>query len=156
MTACGASQAAPGWRRRGRSTGGSVEGVQTPRRAAGGQPPTEWFTRLTARGAVQTRLISLVVGLIAFYVYWRTVAVSIAWGDSPELTAAAFQAGVPHPTGYPLYMLLGHAFIKLLPFGSVAYRMNLLSALAAAAAIALTYRLFWQASRSRLASGIAA
>src|SRR5215211_5880502 len=102
------------------------------------------------------RVIALLVGLIAFYVYWRTVAVSIAWGDSPELTAAAFQAGVPHPTGYPLYMLLGHAFLKLFPCGSVAYRMNFLSALAAAGAIALAYRFFYQVSRARLASGIAA
>jgi hypothetical protein len=45
------------------------------------------------------------------------------------------QLGVPHPTGYPLYVLLGKAF-SLLPIGSVAYRANLLSAVAAAGAAA--------------------
>jgi 4-amino-4-deoxy-L-arabinose transferase-like glycosyltransferase len=120
------------------------------------RPSTAWLRWLNASGAVRTRLISLMVGLIAFYVYWRTLAVSIAWGDSPELTAAAYQAGVPHPTGYPLYMLLGYAVTHALPFGSVAFRMNLLSALAAAAAVALLYRLGWQITRSRLAAVLTA
>src|SRR5207237_1167517 len=48
---------------------------------------------------------------------------------------------VPHPTGYPLYMLLGHAAIRLLPWGDAAYRMNLLSAICAAAAVAVAHRL---------------
>jgi 4-amino-4-deoxy-L-arabinose transferase-like glycosyltransferase len=92
------------------------------------------------------------VGLIAFGVYARTAGISIAWGDSPELTAAAANAGVPHPTGYPLYMILGHAFIRLVPFGSVALKMNLLSAIFAALAVALSYRLMVQITRSRAAS----
>lgn len=41
--------------------------------------------------------------------------------------------GIPHPTGYPLYVLLGKAF-SLLPVGSLAIRAELLSAVAAAMA----------------------
>ena len=44
------------------------------------------------------------------------------------------QLGILHPTGYPLYTLLVKAF-TLLPFGSVAWRANLFSAVAAAAAV---------------------
>jgi hypothetical protein len=43
------------------------------------------------------------------------------------------QLGIPHPTGYPLYVLVGKAF-SLLPVGSLAFRAELLSATAAAAA----------------------
>src|SRR5436190_6124701 len=39
-----------------------------------------------------------------------------------------------HPTGYPLFVLLGKLF-TLIPAGSVAWRMNLLSATAAAAVV---------------------
>ncbi len=84
-------------------------------------------------------LIAVGCGAAALAVYLRTLAASIAWGDSPELTAAAFQAGVPHPTGYPLYMLLAHAWITLLPIGSVAQRMNALSAVSGAAGVAVLY-----------------
>jgi hypothetical protein len=42
--------------------------------------------------------------------------------------------GILHPTGYPLYTLLVKAF-TLFPLGSVAWRANLFSAVAAAAAV---------------------
>jgi hypothetical protein len=95
-------------------------------------------------------------GLTAFLVYLRTLAPSIVWGDSPELTTAAFCAGVPHPTGYPLYMLLAHAFLRCCPFGSPAYRMNLLTALSAGMAVALVYPLSLSVTRSRRASVVVA
>lgn len=96
------------------------------------------------------------LGLAAFVVYFRTLAVSIVWGDSPELTAAASNAGIPHPTGYPLYMMLAHAFMRLVPVGSIAYRMNLLAALSAGAAVALIYLLLRRVSGARWASGVTA
>src|SRR4051812_36731846 len=87
------------------------------------QPPD----LLAPGGRSRDAFAALLLGLAALLVYARTLYPEIAWGDSPELTAAAYQAGVPHPTGYPLYMLLGHLFVRLCPLGSVAYRMNLLS-----------------------------
>src|SRR5205823_10700661 len=60
-----------------------------------------------------------------------------------------------HPTGYPLYMLLSHAFLKLFPFGSIAYRMNLLSAICGAGAVALIFLLMRRFTHSRLAGLIA-
>src|SRR5438094_3172578 len=46
--------------------------------------------------------------------------------------------GVPNPTGYPLYVLLGKLF-TLLPVGDVAYRVNLSSAVYMAGAAGVTY-----------------
>lgn len=55
------------------------------------------------------------------------------WGDTPELAACAWILGVPHPTGYPLYMLLTHLF-QALPFGTVVFRAHFFSAVCSAIA----------------------
>jgi hypothetical protein len=60
--------------------------------------------------------------------------------DSLEFQLVTYQLGIPHPTGYPLYVLLGKLF-TLLPVGNVAYRVNLMSAFFGAATNALLYLL---------------
>lgn len=58
--------------------------------------------------------------------------------DSPMLQAAVPVLGVGHPTGYPTYMMLTHLFTYL-PFGDVAYRVNLASAVYGVMAGAAVY-----------------
>ncbi|MBI5942779.1 MAG: DUF2723 domain-containing protein [Chloroflexi bacterium] len=53
------------------------------------------------------------------------------------ITAAA-TGGLAHPTGYPLYLILARGF-QLIPIGSLAFRTNLLSAVAAVLAALLIY-----------------
>jgi hypothetical protein len=73
--------------------------------------------------------------LLALYV--ATLAPTVVGGDSGELTAAAVTGGVPHPPGYPVFALLARLFAAL-PFGPcIAWRVNLLSAVSAAAAAGL-------------------
>ena len=60
------------------------------------------------------------------------------WRDTGEMTMAAATLGVAHPTGYPLYVLLGR-LASMVPLGNPAYRLNLLSAVAGAAACALLF-----------------
>ena len=75
------------------------------------------------------------VGLL----YLRTLAPGALGGDPGELQFVPAILGLPHPTGTPLYVLLGKAW-SLLPLGPpVAWRMNLLAAVSAALAVALTY-----------------
>ena len=82
----------------------------------------------------------LIAGLVAFIVYVYTLAPTITWRnegtDSGDLATAVAVGGVPHPPGYPTYLILGEAF-KLLPFGDIAYRLNLLSAACAALTVAV-------------------
>jgi hypothetical protein len=73
-------------------------------------------------------LLFCCVGLFSFLVYYGTLYPTVAGGDSGELVVSAFQLGITHPPGYPLWTLLGHLF-SLLPFKSVAWRLNLSSAL---------------------------
>lgn len=70
--------------------------------------------------------------LAIFLVYLAGTCRTIYVGDSGELVAAAATLGIPHPSGYPLYVLLGKLWTLLVPFGSIAWRMSLLSAVIAA------------------------
>jgi hypothetical protein len=76
----------------------------------------------------------------AFCLYIVTLAPSVVtiFDDSLEFQLAPYLLAIPHPTGYPLYALLGWLFTRL-PIGDVAYRMNLLSAAAAALTVGLAY-----------------
>jgi hypothetical protein len=80
--------------------------------------------------------------LFVFFIYFSTLAPSITWrhdgADGGDLIAAAYTLGIPHPTGYPLYVLLAKLF-TFLPWGEIAYRVNLMSAFFAAATVPLVY-----------------
>ena len=82
------------------------------------------------------------LGASLLFVYLRTLAPGLTWAnhgsDGGDLITAAFTAGVPHPTGYPLYLILAGLF-QSLPLGSLAFRTNLMSALAASLAAVLVY-----------------
>jgi hypothetical protein len=81
------------------------------------------------------------IGAITFALYLRTLAPDMLSGDTGEFQFAAWRLGLAHPTGYPLYLMLGwlwqHAFAL---FGvSPAWSLNAMSALAAAVGAALLY-----------------
>lgn len=79
--------------------------------------------------------LGVFVTLLALYVV--SLAPTVVGGDSGELTAAAVTGGVPHPPGYPVFALLARLFAAL-PLGpSIAWRVNLLSAVSTAAAAGL-------------------
>jgi hypothetical protein len=72
--------------------------------------------------------------LIAFAIYAWLAAPGMYWLDSEELGSAVVRLGVPHPTGFPLLCLLGQV-ASWIPFGELAFRVHLLSALGAAVAV---------------------
>lgn len=80
---------------------------------------------------------SFVSGLLALCIYFYTLAPTVTGEDSGELITAAYYFGVPHPPGYPLWTLLCGAWLHLIPFGDVAWRANLFSAVCTAVAVAL-------------------
>jgi hypothetical protein len=94
----------------------------------------------------------LAVAAPALVVYLLTLAPTITTGDSGELVAAAATLSLAHPTGYPLYLLLGHGFIALFGFLSPAVAMNLFSAVAAAATCLVVRRLTAQLTSDRAAA----
>lgn len=89
-------------------------------------------------------LLGAAVALLAFALYLSTLAPTVLYYEDPTmydpamLQAEAYVLGIGHPSGYPTYMLLTHLFTYL-PFGDVAYRVNLASAVYAAAAVFVVY-----------------
>ena len=81
-------------------------------------------------------LTAVAGGAIALAVYLATINPTLPPGDSGDLITAASTLGVAHPPGYPLFAMIGHLF-TLLPFGSPAFRVNLMSAVFDAAAVAV-------------------
>ena len=76
------------------------------------------------------------LGLLTFGVYLATLQRAVPPGDSGELIAVAYTLGTAHPPGYPLYTLLASLFASL-PLGTVAWRVNVMSAVLDAGAAAL-------------------
>src|SRR5207248_10112011 len=85
-----------------------------------------------------TTALGVGVFAAALLLYVRTLAPSVLPGDYAEFQMCAAILGIPHPTGYPLYVLLGKLF-TMLPFGDVAYRVNLSSAIYMAGAAGVLY-----------------
>lgn len=80
------------------------------------------------------------VFVVTLILYVATLAPSVVtlFDDSLEFQLVTYQLGIAHPTGYPLYTLLGYLF-TLIPVGNVAYRVNLMSAVFGAATVTLVY-----------------
>ncbi len=95
-------------------------------------------TEMRSEHLIQNIYLPLAVFLIAFFLYWRTLAPTIYWGDGIEFCATTKVLGVAHPTGYPLLVLLGKVF-SLIPLGTFAYRLNLMCAVLCAVGILLFY-----------------
>ncbi len=88
--------------------------------------------------------VGLAISGFTLLLYLSTLAPTVLYYERPDLIdAAMFQAqayvlGITHPTGYPTYLLLSHLFTYL-PFGDVAYRVNLVSAVFGAVAVFLVF-----------------
>jgi len=97
-----------------------------------------------------------VAGLVPFACFAIDVARGLPGGDSGELIAVAATGGVAHPPGYPLYTLLAGLWLRLLPLGEPALRLNLFSAACSAAAAIVLAIAVRRVSRSDAAAVFAA
>jgi Tfp pilus assembly protein PilF len=86
-----------------------------------------------------TIIFAVLAFLLPLVVYLYTLCPTVPAGDGGELICAAHDLGIAHPTGYPLYCLLGRIFSLLLPPFSVALRLNLMSAVFASLTALVTF-----------------
>ena len=104
---------------------------------------------------------ALSVFLIVLLFYLQTLAPTVLYYDPIEfpdsvvLQIQAIVLGIPHTTGYPTWVMLAHLFTYL-PFGDPAYRVNLSSAVFAAATVLLVYLLCLRLTKRVVASCVAA
>jgi hypothetical protein len=92
-------------------------------------------------------VVALLLGCASLLLYVKTLAPTLLMADAAEFQLACYTLGIAHPTGYPLYLILGWLWSHLVPLGDAAYRVNLLSAAFAASAVALAYPLVLQVLR---------
>jgi Protein of unknown function (DUF2723) len=82
--------------------------------------------------------VVLGVFLLALALYLRTMLGDVTWWDTGEFQTVGSVLGIAHPTGYPTYTMLAWlAQVLFQPFGSPAFRADLLNAVLAAGAAAL-------------------
>lgn len=69
------------------------------------------------------------VFLVLMVFYLKTLLPTVGFWDTGELQTIAYTFDIGHPTGYPTYIILGKTWLSIFPFGSVAWRMNVFSAI---------------------------
>lgn len=83
-------------------------------------------------------LFAILIGLLSLALYVRTLAPSVLYGDVSEFQTLSYTLGMTHASGYPTQIMFGKLF-TFLPFGDIAYRVNLMSAFFGALAVANVY-----------------
>ena len=67
------------------------------------------------------------------------LAPSITSNDAGELGAAAFELGIAHPPGFPVFSMLVNGVMNLIGLGDVGFRGNFSSAMFGAGALSITF-----------------
>jgi hypothetical protein len=93
---------------------------------------------------------------VCLALYAPTLAPSVVEGDGGEFQMLAHALGVPHPTGYPLYLLLSWAATHLPVGGDVAFRVTLLGTVTAAASMGMFYLLLRELAVRRPVAALSA
>ncbi|MCX6539693.1 MAG: DUF2723 domain-containing protein [Acidobacteria bacterium] len=91
-------------------------------------------------GRAANILLALLAGLLVFAIYVLTLYPGLGDGDgdSAKFAFLGRVLGTAHPPGYPAYVLISHLF-SYLPLGTLAYRINLMSACFAALGVVAAY-----------------
>jgi len=85
------------------------------------------------------RTCGLALFVLTLTVYVSTLCPTVYWGDGGELAAAAYTLGIAHPTGYPVWCLIGKLWTLIFPFGSIAWRLGVMSAIFGAMASVMLF-----------------
>ncbi len=98
----------------------------------------------------------LAMALASLLLYMRTLAPDVVDADGGELQFAAWNFSFVHPTGYPLFLIVGGLFQHLLPIGNPAFRLNVFNAILAAFAVGAFYLAAKETTQSRAVALMAA
>ncbi len=99
-------------------------------------------TRSTTYDRIERLLYPAVLVVLLGAGYLATLLPGIGYsGDAIKFQYIGKVLGIAHAPGYPLYTVLNHLFVTLFPFGSTAYKANLLSAVYAVGACVMLFGL---------------
>ncbi len=101
-------------------------------------------------------IVTLALAIASLVFYLRTLAPGVVDADGGELQFAAWNFSFVHPTGYPLFLILGGLTQHLLAVGDPAYRLNVFTAFTAALAVGMLYLAVKELTCRRSSAAIAA
>jgi len=76
---------------------------------------------------------------IPLAIYVASQISDVSYWDTAEMQAVPYVFGIAHPTGFPAFIIAGWLASHLIPFGTVAWRIGLVSAVAMAATAYFVY-----------------
>ena len=82
--------------------------------------------------------LAIIIFVMSLFIYLITIAPDVSFWDCGEFIACSYTMSVMHPPGAPMYTILGRLF-TFIPISNIAWRINFLSALAAALTVMLLY-----------------
>lgn len=91
------------------------------------------------------------VFLFSFAIFLSFQTPNINTGDAGELITASYYLGTAHPSGYPLYLLIGKT-LTFLPFGNMAFKVAFVSAVFSSLALTLMYWMVFRLTSSDVAA----
>ena len=93
--------------------------------------------------------IPIWIFIFTFAIYLHNLSPSVYGGDSGDFLAAVATRGIPHPSGYPLYTLLGILFTSLPGPFTFAWKYGVVSALFSALSAVLMYLIVYGLVKKR-------
>ncbi len=85
-------------------------------------------------------IIAAMLAVISFCVYLTTMCRSVGFTDSGELAAVICTLGIAHPTGYPLFTLLGKCWMMIPAPMEEILQLNIFASLLTAAAVGIFFK----------------
>lgn len=105
--------------------------------------PFKSLSLKNAEGFLKNNFIEIITPLslflLVFFVYLHNLSPSVYAGDVGDFLTAITVKGIPHPSGYPLFTLLGILFNALPLNQPVAWKVGLISVISASFAVVLMY-----------------
>jgi hypothetical protein len=94
--------------------------------------------------------------LVPLAIYVASIAPDVGGWDTAELQTVPYIFGIAHPTGFPTFVFAGWFVSHVIPFGTVAWRIGLVSAVAMAAAAYFVYALLVELDEKPVVGTLAA
>ncbi len=91
----------------------------------------------------QILILSFILFIFTFTIYFITLSPDVTFEDSGELITAGYRLAIPHPPGYPLFLILAKLF-SFIPVGKIEFRINLMSSFFASLSIVSLFITFFK------------
>lgn len=83
---------------------------------------------MLVKNILTQKYLPIIISIFVFVIYLFTMAPSVIQIDSGELAAVQATLGIAHPTGYPLFTMIGYLFLQIPIPATTIFKSNLLAA----------------------------